>query len=178
MEIYLNYENFTETKTAEVDQLLCSLKGNATFVLMNSTNVDTLVANQDSLNKKLLAAIETFRAELMAADCVFVPRGVAYAVRSEFVWMYRVSWPHVGRSVAEAECFDRDNLKGGSMMAGHSFTYDSDEEVFYAKIGTVMHFAGYVKYELISLLGEKLCQSGISSKDLLLIIKMIRIMNL
>lgn len=42
MEIYMNYENFTDTKTSELDQLFCTIKGNVTFVMMNSTSINTV----------------------------------------------------------------------------------------------------------------------------------------
>ena len=42
MEIYMNHENFTETRTSGLDQLLCTVKGNVTFVMMNSGNIETV----------------------------------------------------------------------------------------------------------------------------------------
>jgi hypothetical protein len=45
MEIYMNYENFTEAQTSDLDQLFCTMKGNVTFAIMNSTNINTVSRN-------------------------------------------------------------------------------------------------------------------------------------
>ena len=96
-----------------------------------------MLANRDKLTKKVLKTVETFRAELKASDCVYVPASLSYAVRSEFAWLYQVSWPHLERTVTEEECFDRENRKQPSKIASHSFTFDSEEDEFYERISHV-----------------------------------------
>ena len=40
MEIFLNYEKFSKSRITTNDQLICLLKGNATVITMNQTNID------------------------------------------------------------------------------------------------------------------------------------------
>jgi len=40
MEVIMNYENFSENRVSDHDQLACAIKGNVTFMMMNQTNID------------------------------------------------------------------------------------------------------------------------------------------
>ena len=40
MEVIMNYENLSENRVSDYDQLVCALKGNVTFVMMNQTNIE------------------------------------------------------------------------------------------------------------------------------------------
>ena len=43
MEILLNYENFTQNRISKSDQLTCSMKGTTTLLMMNQTNIATVL---------------------------------------------------------------------------------------------------------------------------------------
>ncbi len=43
MELILNYENFSQNRKSNFDKLVCAVKGNLTFVMMDQKNIEYVI---------------------------------------------------------------------------------------------------------------------------------------
>lgn len=139
MTIYVNYQNYNEKLSSNLDQVICVVKGDM--------NIITLKEEENS--EESAEKITYFSSKILPGKCAYIPKTWIYSLKTDYAWTYRISWESLNERLDEC-----DSSTGNGTLVLYKFKSENNED-FDLTYGLMVYFYIWLGENLSEILTYK-----------------------